>query len=205
MDFPSKEARPAARPLLRLRGVGAGRLRQRTLRQLRLLLRSGPWERLGRDGRSTPNLRTSSTHAAAVRVPMREPMMSRPPSGGFSVDDLDSETSHTLILAGELDTRAVPALEAAIARYCANESRALILDLSQLSFIDSSGLWMILAAMRWCERQGRSFSLLPGPEPVQQVFELTGLIDVLPFRGAETHDRHPGDARLTPERDFPAA
>jgi hypothetical protein len=39
--------------------------------------------------------------------------------------------------------------------------------------------------MRWCERQGRGFSLLPGPEAVQQVFEVTGLVDVLPFRSAD--------------------
>ncbi|HWX95920.1 MAG TPA: STAS domain-containing protein [Solirubrobacteraceae bacterium] len=115
-------------------------------------------------------------------------MMLRPQSAGFGIVDVDSPTSHTLILTGELDTRAVPALEAAIARYCSDGPRGLTLDLSQLEFIDSSGLWTILSAMRWCERQGRSFSLLPGPEPVQQVFEVTGLIDVLPFRSAEMHD-----------------
>jgi anti-sigma B factor antagonist len=113
-------------------------------------------------------------------------MMRRPSSAGFSVEDVSRQTSHTLILQGELDTRAVPALEAAIARYCADEPRALTLDLSKLTFIDSSGLWTILAAMRWCERQQRAFFLLPGPEPVQQVFEVTGLIDVLPFRSADT-------------------
>jgi anti-sigma B factor antagonist len=119
---------------------------------------------------------------------MREPMMRRPASAGFSIADSGSETSHMLILEGELDTRGVPALEAAIARYCSAGPRALILDLSKLTFIDSSGLWTILAAMRWCERQERGFSLIPGPEAVQQVFEVTGLIDVLPFRSAETAD-----------------
>jgi anti-anti-sigma factor len=115
-------------------------------------------------------------------------MMRRTASAGFSVEGVDGPTTHTLILEGELDTRAVPALEAAIARYCDDGPRALTLDLSRLTFIDSSGLWTMLAAMRWCERQGRDFSLLPGPEAVQQVFEVTGLIDVLPFRRAETLD-----------------
>jgi anti-anti-sigma factor len=186
MDFPSKEARPAARPLLRLRGVGAGDFGHRTLRHIRFLLRSGLRERLGgRDPRHTSNLRRSSTKGAAVGVPMREPMMHRPPALGFGVEDFDFQNSRTLTLEGELDARAAPQLEAAIARYCADGPRALTLDLSKLNFIDSSGLWTILAAMRWCERQGRGFSLLPGPEAVQQVFEVTGLIDVLPFRSAE--------------------
>jgi anti-anti-sigma factor len=187
MDFPSKVARPAARPLLRLRGVGAGDLSQRALRHVRLLLRSAPRERRGLGGSSMPDVRTSIADAAVnLGVPTREPMMPRPPSGGFTVEPADDATSRTLTLTGELDTLSVPVLEAAIARYCTGEPRALTLDLSQLTFIDSSGLWTILAAMRWCERQGRAFSVLPGSEAVQQVFEVTGLIDVLPFAGDST-------------------
>jgi anti-sigma B factor antagonist len=185
MDFPSKEARPAARPLLRLRGVGASELGHRTLRHIRFLLRSGLRERRGSETRHTSNVRMSPTQRAAAGVPTHEPMMRRPAALGFGVEDFDFDDSRTLTLEGELDTRAVPELEAAIARYCADGPRTLTLDLSKLSFIDSSGLWTILAAMRWCERQGRGFSLLPGPEAVQQVFEVTGLIDVLPFRSAE--------------------
>jgi anti-sigma B factor antagonist len=108
-------------------------------------------------------------------------MMSRPPSAGFSVEEVVCEGSHTLLLSGELDTGSVPALESAISRYCADGSSAIALDLSELTFIDSSGLWTILAAMRWCERQGRGFSIIPGCDSVQQVFEITGLSDVLPF------------------------
>jgi anti-sigma B factor antagonist len=187
MEFPSKQARPAARPLLRLRGVGGtGDLAQRTLRQLRLLLRAAPSERLGPE--PAPSPRATDTGAAAVRVARREPMMHRPASAGFSVVDRDTETSRVLILEGELDARSVPALEAAIGRCCADGPGALTIDLGKLSFIDSSGLWTILAAMRWCERQGHGFLLLPGPEAVQQVFEVTGLIDVLPFRPGGTAD-----------------
>jgi anti-sigma B factor antagonist len=109
-------------------------------------------------------------------------MMRRPPSAGFSVEEIEREDSHALLLRGELDTRSVPALEAAMSRYCAAAPSAITLDLSELTFIDSSGLWTLLAAMRWCERQGRGFSIIPGSQSVQQVFEVTGLSDVLPFR-----------------------
>jgi anti-sigma B factor antagonist len=114
-------------------------------------------------------------------------MMSRPPSSGFGVETLAREGSHTLLLSGELDTSSVPALESAISRYCASGLTSITLDLSELTFIDSSGLWTILAAMRWCERQGRGFSIIPGSESVQQVFEVTGLSDVLPFRWELRH------------------
>jgi anti-anti-sigma factor len=116
---------------------------------------------------------------------MPEPMMGKSPGGGFTVEEAHCGGVHTLVLSGELDTRSAPTLETAVTRQFASGPGAISLDLRHLIFIDSSGLWTILAAMRWCERQGRGFSLVPGPDAVQQVFEVTGLIDVLPFRAAD--------------------
>jgi anti-sigma B factor antagonist len=106
-----------------------------------------------------------------------------PGGGKFKVDEVKGEEGLcTLVLVGELDTRSVPTLEVAISRCCAGGARAITLDLSRLTFIDSSGLWTITSARRWCERQAYGFSLIPGPESVQRVFDITGLSDVLPFR-----------------------
>jgi anti-sigma B factor antagonist len=104
-------------------------------------------------------------------------------AGKFKVDEVKGEEGLcTLVLLGELDTRSVPTLEVAISRCCAGGARGITLDLSGLTFIDSSGLWTITSARRWCERQAYGFSLIPGPESVQRVFDITGLSDVLPFR-----------------------
>jgi anti-sigma B factor antagonist len=185
MDFPSKEAHPAARPLLRPRGAGVADLGRRALRQMTLLLRPHS----ARDGEtrsgSTSNSRTALGEKRASEVPVREAMMQRPAASGFAVEEADHDGVHMLVLTGELDARSAPALESAVAEHFASGSGPIALDLGRLDFIDSSGLWTILAAMRWCERQGRGFSLLPGPEAVQQVFEVTGLVDVLPFRRAD--------------------
>jgi anti-sigma B factor antagonist len=185
MDFPSKEAAPAARPLLRPRGVGAADLGRKALRHMTLLLRTRVGET--HDGRldSTSYSRTSLLRRPPIGVPVAEPMMPRPPAGGLSIEESFRDGAHTLTLTGELDARTAPAVEAAVARHFAAGPGAIAIDLRRLGFIDSSGLWTILAAMRWCERQGRGFSLLPGPNAVQEVFEVTGLIDVLPFRSAD--------------------
>jgi anti-sigma B factor antagonist len=134
---------------------------------------------------STSNSRTAVLGRPSFEPPAHEPMMHRPRAAGFTIEEADRGGVQTLVLTGELDARTAPALEAAIAERLTAGPGPIALDLGPLNFIDSSGLWTILAAMRWCERQGRCFSLLPGPEPVQQVFEVTGLIDVLPFRGAD--------------------
>jgi anti-anti-sigma factor len=99
------------------------------------------------------------------------------------VEDVGSGASHVLVLSGELDGDSIATLEDAIARCRLDGISTLTLDLSALEFIDSSGLWTITLINRWCERHGHGFVLVPGPEPVQHVFEVTGLSDVLPFEG----------------------
>ena len=63
----------------------------------------------------------------------------------------------------------------------------LTLDLRGLTFIDSSGLAAIVYTSRLCERQGCQLSFIRGPQAVQDVFELTGLSELLRFR--TDHDR----------------
>ena len=111
----------------------------------------------------------------------------------LAIEDVGSRELPRLLLTGELDVRSVPRLEAAVSRCCtrSRSARAITLDLRGLTFIDSSGLWTITAARRWCERQGYGFSLIPGPEPVHEVFEVTGLSDLLPFREAEKGEVKP--------------
>jgi anti-sigma B factor antagonist len=103
----------------------------------------------------------------------------------LKVEDLDRDGAHVLVLSGELDTASVPILEAAISRLHVDRTTTITLDLRNLRFIDSAGLWTITRATKWCAREGYGFSLIPGPEPIQGIFELTGLSDVLPFRPAK--------------------
>ena len=60
----------------------------------------------------------------------------------------------------------------------------MILDLSELTFMDASGLHAILTARaRLAEADGR-FVLLKGCRQVQRMFELTGVDSALEFAGA---------------------
>jgi anti-sigma B factor antagonist len=101
---------------------------------------------------------------------------------GLSIEERSKERSVALLLGGELDIASAPRLQKAIARLCEDGARALTLDLSGLLFIDSTGLAAIVYASRLCDRHDCELALIPGPEIVQQVFELTGLAELLPFR-----------------------
>lgn len=57
----------------------------------------------------------------------------------------------------------------------------VVVDLSGLAFIDSSGLRMLLLADARAREHGYELVLLAGAESVQRVFEMTGALDVLHF------------------------
>jgi anti-anti-sigma factor len=83
---------------------------------------------------------------------------------------------------GELDLSGAGALEAELERLTADpDLGTVVLDLSGLEFMDSSGLRTIgLADMR-AREAGRRFALVRGPETVHRVFEITRMSARLDF------------------------
>jgi anti-sigma B factor antagonist len=104
------------------------------------------------------------------------------PPTGLDIQEAEYGGQHMLLLRGELDIATVPSLEAAVSRLCRDGTSAITLDLSRLAFIDSTGLAAIVFASKICEKNGFEFSLVQGSSSVRRLFELTGLIDVLPFQ-----------------------
>ncbi len=97
-------------------------------------------------------------------------MKSEPFEGGVKLE-----------LSGEFDIGGVPKVEGAIRRLEEERPALLILDLSGLTFIDSSGLRVILTADRRAKEQSRRFALVQGPSAVQRIFKITGIDTVLEF------------------------
>jgi anti-anti-sigma factor len=79
-------------------------------------------------------------------------------------------------LAGELDLATAPMVEEAIADAEASRPSVLVLDLSELTFMDSTGLRIVLAADAAARREARRLVLVRGPDPVHRVF-LMALLD----------------------------
>ena len=88
----------------------------------------------------------------------------------------------TLVLTGELDLGSAPTFEDTVVRACADGTSELVLELSQLEFIDATGLDAVLSAKTVCARRGCAVFLTPRQESDQRVFELVRLADYLPFR-----------------------
>jgi anti-anti-sigma factor len=88
---------------------------------------------------------------------------------------------HTLVLLGELDRASTATLEAAIEGLCEREVDGIVLDLSELSYIDATGVAVVAFRCHWCQKRGYEFALVPGSPAVQRVFELSGASTRLPF------------------------
>jgi anti-sigma B factor antagonist len=82
---------------------------------------------------------------------------------------------------GALDLSTVKVLEDQLVELSGAGFHRLILDLRALSFMDSTGLRLILRWDAEARKDGFELGLIAGPPPVQRVFELTGTLGVLPF------------------------
>jgi anti-anti-sigma factor len=86
-----------------------------------------------------------------------------------------------LALTGELDIATVPRVEEAVAAVLAQGARSVIVDLSALAFVDSSGLRLFITLNDRAPAEGWSLGLIRPPEPSFSVFQITGAEENLPF------------------------
>ncbi len=100
----------------------------------------------------------------------------------------DAENIH-VSLRGELDLSTVKRVDDELKRVEAEGPGVVALDLRELTFLDSTGLRMIVTADQRARHGGHRLAIIKGPEPVQRVFEITRL--------AERLDMVEDDADLT--------
>ena len=111
-----------------------------------------------------------------------EPSAYFQPSATFEVISAEDDgVTHRVILRGELDIESSAGLTDSL---CALAHSTLIADLSELTFIDSSGVGSLLRAKEHVEATGNQLVLARPSPPVKHLFEvlgLDGLFDDLPL------------------------
>lgn len=85
----------------------------------------------------------------------------------------------TVQISGRLDTTTAPELEGAL-REDLPETKALTLDLTELEYISSAGLRVLLSTQKTMNRQG-TMKLIGVSETIMEIFEITGFCDILTF------------------------
>lgn len=82
---------------------------------------------------------------------------------------------------GELDMATCPELERHLRELRDAGFDRVVLDLRELTFMDSSGLRAIIREDAAARAEGRTFSLVAGPPAVQRTFEVACVVERLPF------------------------
>jgi len=88
-------------------------------------------------------------------------------------------TSVVIGVAGELDAQSGAQLRTLLAQAFEGRPGEVVVDLSEVEFIDSVGLSVLVTAHNRGESQTIPFTVRSPSPPCQRVFEITRLIDVL--------------------------
>jgi anti-sigma B factor antagonist len=93
----------------------------------------------------------------------------------LEVETEDREDGVQLALKGELDLSTIEKVEQELTRAEDGGHRVIVLDLSGLTFLDSTGLRTIVTADQRARRADRRLVVVKGPETVHRVFTITRL------------------------------
>jgi len=95
----------------------------------------------------------------------------------MTINKISEGEKLTLAISGRLDTNSSPKLEAEL-RQSVGGVTELVFDFSEVEYISSAGLRVLLAAQKVMNRQG-SMKLIGVSDDVMEVFEITGFADIL--------------------------
>jgi anti-sigma B factor antagonist len=102
-------------------------------------------------------------------------------NGVLAAHSVRDGKTHLLKLSGELDLASYDALDEELRRIEATDASRIVIDLSQLTFLDSVGVRLLVEADARSRSDSNRLQLIPGGDRVQRVLQLTGLDDSLPF------------------------
>jgi anti-anti-sigma factor len=97
----------------------------------------------------------------------------------LSLETFHGEGAVRIALEGELDYSSALILDDELRRAEASVQNVLVLDLSGLSFMDSTGLGIIASAYRRMRRGGTRLIVACPTRAVRRIFQLTGMLDRL--------------------------
>jgi anti-sigma B factor antagonist len=92
----------------------------------------------------------------------------------FTLDHDPVLGSHLIVAGGELDISATAELSAIFTMATAGPQDAVVLDLTEVAFIDSSALGTILRAAQQLEDAGKRLHVVAAEGPVRRLLEITG-------------------------------
>jgi anti-sigma B factor antagonist len=92
-----------------------------------------------------------------------------------------AEGTFLITVYGEMDLSNAEEFEQLLRQAEASDARQIVVDLSALHFIDSTGIKALFLAAERSRADGNRLAILRGPDEVERAIDLCGLADLLPF------------------------
>lgn len=102
-------------------------------------------------------------------------------AGGLRATVSRADGTVTVRFEGELDMTAADAAAAVLREAGAGAPRAVVVDLQGLTFMDSTGVRLLIDAYRRSSGAGHAFAVRDGAGPARRVLRLVQLDGVLPM------------------------
>ena len=118
----------------------------------------------------------------------RQPAVVDLPSDTFTATPVTIEGEPVVRVRGELDLSTASVLARVLEALLEDEVADVALDISGLSFIDSSGISALIVAQQDLHKRGRHLSIRSARPTALKVFEIAGLMDFLNVESQSTQD-----------------
>jgi anti-sigma B factor antagonist len=106
---------------------------------------------------------------------MVSPRPDQPAGEDFRISVRDDAAAPTVVVEGEVDVATAPALRDELYRLVEHGSSRVVVDLSGMDFIDSTGLGVFVGALKRAREAGGGIELRGLKPSARKVFEITGL------------------------------
>jgi anti-sigma B factor antagonist len=97
----------------------------------------------------------------------------------FHIDDSRRDDVTYVALTGEIDLAAAPVIRDHVDRLLGTDTAAVVIDLSGVTFLDSSGIGTLLTCRKMADAAGKTFRALHAQDRVAAILDMTGVTDIL--------------------------
>lgn len=95
-----------------------------------------------------------------------------------------------IVLVGRLDTKGVDIVETLFGAAITSDGKNTIVDISQVTFLASMGIRMLISTTRALSRKGGKLVMYGAGMGVKDVIETTALTDLIPLASSEGEARN---------------
>jgi anti-anti-sigma factor len=102
---------------------------------------------------------------------------------------IEADGVHKVVLIGRLDTQGVSVIEGRFAAGVVGGARDTLVDLSDVEFLASLGVRMLISTTRALAGRGRQLVLFGAQPQVIEIIETLGVNEIIPVADTETDAR----------------